>query len=235
MPEIILNGPEGRLEGRYSPGSKDNSPAALVLHPHPLHGGTMNNKVTYNLFKTFSDNDFSVLRFNFRGVGRSQGEYDSGVGELCDAAVALDWLQQNNPDASTFWISGFSFGAWIAMQLLMRRPELETFMLVAPPANSYDFNFLSPCPSSGIIIQGDQDSIAPEEHTAKLAEKLTQQRNINVDYRPIGGADHFFRNNMEDLQEICDAYIKENIEKFTNRSRIKPDKRRRQLPDEELL
>ncbi|MBC8268931.1 MAG: alpha/beta hydrolase, partial [Rhodospirillaceae bacterium] len=117
MPEVIFNGPEGRLEGRYQHAKKPGGPIALVLHPHPLHGGTMNNKVTYALYQTFVKRGFSVLRFNFRGVGRSQGQFDSGIGEMSDAASALDWMQTHNPNAQTCWIAGFSFGAWIAMQL----------------------------------------------------------------------------------------------------------------------
>ncbi|NDF11265.1 MAG: alpha/beta fold hydrolase [Proteobacteria bacterium] len=231
MAEIIINGPEGRIEARYHQADQKNAPAALVLHPHPKHGGTMNNKVVYNLYHSFVKNGFSVLRFNFRGVGRSQGQFDNGVGELTDAAAALDWLQQHNQDASTFWISGFSFGSWIAMQLLMRRPELDSFIAVAPPANMYDFSFLSPCPSSGIIVQGDQDSIVPEESTANLAKKLSAQKNIKVDYSVIRGGDHFFRTSMEEMNKVCDAYIAENIANFARRPRLKPDRRRRQLPN----
>src|SRR5688572_26958771 len=120
MPEIIINGPAGRIEGRYLPPKKANAPIALMLHPHPQHGGTMNNKIVYTLYNLFAQRGFATLRFNFRGVGRSQGVFDRGEGELSDAAAALDWLQTYNPDAGACWISGFSFGAWIGMQLLMR-------------------------------------------------------------------------------------------------------------------
>src|SRR5918999_1403358 len=149
MPELIINGPECRLEGRYHISKQPSAPIALMLHPHPQHGGTMNNKVVYTLFHAFARQGFSTLRFNFRGVGRSQGSYDRGEGELSDAAAALDWLQGQNLTAAHCWIAGFSFGAWIGMQLLMRRPEIDAFISVAPPANIYDFGFLAPCPSSG--------------------------------------------------------------------------------------
>ena len=102
-----------------------------------------------------------LLRFNFRGVGRSQGTYDRGEGELSDAASALDWLQTFNPNASACWIAGHSFGAWIGMQLLMRRPEIDGFISVAPPANLFDFSFLAPCPSSGLIVHGNKDELVP--------------------------------------------------------------------------
>ena len=89
MPEVIFAGPEGRLEGRYHPQKAKDAPIAIVLHPHPQFGGTMNNRVVYNLHYAFHKMGFTVLRFNFRGVGRSQGEYDQGIGELSDAASAL--------------------------------------------------------------------------------------------------------------------------------------------------
>ena len=146
MPEVIFPGPDGRLEGRYHPQRGKDAPIAIILHPHPLYGGTMNNKIVYDLFYMFQKRNFTTLRFNFRGVGRSQGEFDSGIGELADAATALDWLQATNPAASQCWVAGYSFGAWIGMQLLMRRPETDGFISVSPPSNMYDFSFLAPCP-----------------------------------------------------------------------------------------
>ena len=109
MPEIVINGAAGRLEARYHHNPDPFSPVAVVLHPHPQHGGTMNNRVTYTIFQAFAAMGFSVLRFNFRGVGKSQGKYDRGEGELADATVALDWLQTYHPNASASWIGGFSF------------------------------------------------------------------------------------------------------------------------------
>src|SRR5918911_2692177 len=120
MPDVIINGPEGRIEARYHPSKQPNAPIALLLHPHPQHGGTMNNRVVYALFHAFVRQGFSALRFNFRGVGRSQGSFDRGERELSDAASALAWLQGYNQNASSCWIGGFFFGAWIGMQLLMR-------------------------------------------------------------------------------------------------------------------
>ena len=149
MPEVIFTGPAGRLEGRYQPSKEKNAPIAIILHPHPQFGGTMNNKIVYDLFYMFQKRDFTTLRFNFRGIGRSQGEFDHGTGELSDAAAALDWVQSLHPDSKSCWVAGYSFGAWIGMQLLMRRPEIEGFISIAPQPNTYDFSFLAPCPSSG--------------------------------------------------------------------------------------
>ena len=211
MPEVIFNGPEGRLEGRYHPSKQATPSIALMMHPHPQHGGTMNNRVTYQLFHIFAKRDFSVLRFNFRGVGRSQGRYDDGQGELSDAAAALDWLQANNPDAPQCWVGGYSFGAWIGMQLLMRRPEISGFISVAPPANIYDFGFLAPCPTSGLILQGDQDEIASEPAVAALANRLAHQRGIAVEYKVIRGATHFFHDEMEDMAKAIETYLNKNL------------------------
>ncbi|MDX5361509.1 MAG: alpha/beta hydrolase [Alphaproteobacteria bacterium] len=207
MPEVIFAGPEGRLEGRYQPGKDANAPVAIVLHPHPQFGGTMNNKVVYNLFYLFQRRGFSVLRFNFRGVGRSQGVFDSGVGELSDAASALDWLQSFNKNATETWVAGFSFGAWIGMQLLMRRPEINGFISVAPPANMYDFTFLAPCPASGLIVNGSADKIVPPGDIKKLADKLKLQRGITVEHTVIDGANHFFEKHMDEMLGTVDDYL----------------------------
>lgn len=211
MPEIIFNGPEGRLEGRYHHSKKENAPIAIVLHPHPQHGGTMNNKVVYTMYNTFLKRGFSVLRFNFRGVGRSQGVYDEGIGELSDAAAALDWMQSINKSASTCWVCGFSFGAWIGMQLLMRRPEIKGFISVSPPAEEHDFAFLAPCPSSGIIIQGTKDQVVPPDAVKKLAEKLQSQKNIIVNHSMIEGADHFYKDQLVELDDMVGTYLDESM------------------------
>ena len=207
MPEVIFPGPEGRLEGRYHPQPEKDAPIAIVLHPHPQFGGTMNNKVVYNLHYTFYKMGFTVLRFNFRGVGRSQGEYDQGVGELSDAASALDYLQSMNQNSKHCWVAGFSFGAWIGMQLLMRRPEIAGFISIAPPANLHDFTFLAPCPSSGLIIHGDQDKVVPQKDVQALVDKLKTQKGIKIDQSIIPGANHFFENNVDELLTTCSEYV----------------------------
>ncbi|HAU29866.1 MAG TPA: alpha/beta hydrolase [Rhodospirillaceae bacterium] len=212
MPDIIINGPAGRLECRYHAAKSPNAPLALLLHPHPQYGGTMNNRIIYTMFQTFAALGFSVLRFNFRGVGRSEGAFDKGEGELCDAAAALDWLQAMNPGTSGIWVGGFSFGAWIAMQLLMRRPEIYSFVAVAPPANMHDFSFLAPCPASGLIIQGEKDEVVPESYVSKLVQKLNSQRGISIDYRIISEASHFFTNQSELVSEHVANYVGRSLE-----------------------
>ena len=202
MPEVIFTGPAGRLEGRFQPAKRRNGPIAIILHPHPQFGGTMNNQVVYQLFYMFAKRGFAVLRFNFRGVGRSQGEFDHGSGELSDAAAALDWVQSMHPEARSCWVAGFSFGAWIGMQLLMRRPEVEGFISIAPPANLHDFTFLAPCPSSGLIIHGDQDKVVPQKDVQALVDKLKSQKGITIDQQIVRGANHFFEDHVDELVEL---------------------------------
>ena len=230
MPEVIFNGPEGRLEGRYHQSEQQGAPVAVVLHPHPLYGGTMNNKIVYNIYQSFAQNGFSVLRFNFRGVGRSLGKFDDGVGELSDAATALDWVQNQNPEASSCWIGGFSFGSWIALQLLMRRPEIEGFLAISPPAGMYDFSFLSPCPAPGLIVQGNSDDIVKEADVTKMADKLKAQKYASIEYEVFEGADHYFRNSLDQLGETMTGYIGNTLQELMESRMLRSDKKRRQLP-----
>ena len=211
MAEVIFNGPDGRLEGRYHQSKKPNAPIAIVLHPHPLHGGNMNNRVVFIMFNNFVERGFSVLRFNFRGVGRSQGAFDNGVGELSDAAYAFDWMQQINSNSPFCWIGGYSFGALISMQLMMRRPEIEGFVSISPPAGTEDFSFLAPCPSSGLIIHGDKDTHVPLDAVKKLAQKLDGQKNISVNLSTVKGADHFYKDNMDNLSKEVASYLDNSL------------------------
>ncbi len=211
MPEVVFTGPAGRLEGRYLHQKKSGSPIAIILHPHPNGGGNMNHRIVYDLFHTFERRGFSVLRFNFRGVGRSQGQYDGGIGELSDAAAALDWMQSFNPNAQTCWIAGYSFGAWIGMQLLMRRPEIAGFISVSPPANIYDFTFLAPCPSSGLITTGLKDAVVPTADVDKLVDRLKAQKGITIDYDKIENANHFYTEAMPELFDSIERYLDKRL------------------------
>ena len=211
MAEVIFNGPDGRLEGRYHQSKKPDAPIAIVLHPHPLHGGNMNNRVVFIMFNNFVERGFSVLRFNFRGVGRSQGTFDNGVDELSDAAYAFDWMQQFNSNSPFCWIGGYSFGALISMQLMMRRPEIEGFVSISPPAGTEDFSFLAPCPSSGLIIHGDKDTHVPLDAVKKLAQKLDGQKNISVNLSIVKGADHFYKDNMDNLSKEVASYLDKSL------------------------
>ncbi len=211
MPEVIFNGPAGRIEGRYHHRKEPGSPIAIILHPHPQFGGTMNNPIVHSLYYMFAKRGFSVLRFNFRGVGRSQGLFDNGAGELSDAAAALDWLQSFNREARICWIAGISFGSWISMQLLMRRPEISGFISIAPLAKHYDFSFLAPCPASGLFVNGSQDTVTPQEAVAGLVSKLKTQRGIRIEHKVIEGANHFFADRIDELCDLCGGYLDQRL------------------------
>ena len=211
MPEVIINGPAGRIEARYHHEPAQTAPVAIILHPHPQFGGTMNNQIVYHLYYTYVNRKFSVLRFNFRGVGRSQGLFDNGPGELADAATALDWMQSFNPDARACWIAGVSFGSWIAMQLLMRRPEIEGFISIAPPANFYDFSFLAPCPSSGLMVNGGDDQVVSTESVANLADRLKTQKGVIIDHDMVPNANHFFEGKVDKLMVQVNDYLDKRL------------------------
>ena len=209
--EIFIPGPAGRLEAKYYKSKKNTSPIALVLHPHPQYGGTMNNKVVVQTFHTFLENDFSVCRVNFRGVGKSDGDFDNGQGELADAAAALDWIERENPGFSQCWVSGFSFGSLICMQLIMRRPEVNKFIAISPQPNVYDFTFLAPCPISGLVIYGKNDELVPEDTVFNLKKRLDMQKNIEVKFNSISNANHFYKGKEKDLSQMIDEYLKSKI------------------------
>ena len=217
MDEIFFDGQIGRIEGRYRQaysGDKD-APIALILHPHPQHGGNMDNKIVYELYRRLYKKNFTVLRINFRGVGKSVGKFDNGVGEMIDSSVALDWLISNNRDAKAVWVGGFSFGAWIAMQIVMRRPEVIRFFSVAAPYTKYDFSFLSPCPIPGILIHGDQDSVVDEESVYEFMSKVSPKhssKNNKIDHVIIPGADHHFRDKIPELGDAFESYVVQSVQ-----------------------
>ena len=208
MVDLLIPGPEGKIEAKYSHNNKDDSPLVILLHPDPSRGGTMHTKIIFKMYKIFIKAGFSTIRFNFRGVGKSEGVFDDGEGELSDAACVLDWLQQYNTNSKICWVAGFSFGAWIAMQLLMRRPEINRFIAISPQPNVYDFSFLSPCPTSGLMVYGKKDELVPKEYINELDKRLASQKGIKVEFESVPDANHFFTKSEENLKKVLDKYIK---------------------------
>ena len=209
--EIFIPGPSGRIQAKYFKNKQVGSPVALVLQPHPQYGGTMNNRIVYETFNTFYKNGFSVIRINFRGVEKSEGMFDNGQGELSDAAAALDWIEKENPGYGQSWVSGFSFGSLICMQLIMRRPEVNKFVAISPQPNVYDFTFLAPCPISGLVLYGKNDELVPEESIFDLKKRLSLQKNIDVKFESIANANHFYKNKEKELTSIIQKYLKDKI------------------------
>ena len=209
--EIFIPGPSGRIQAQYFKSKQVGAPVALVLQPHPQYGGTMNNRIVYESYNCFFKKGFSVIRINFRGVQKSDGIFDNGQGELSDAAAALDWIERENPGYSQCWVSGFSFGSLICMQLIMRRPEVNKFVAISVQPNVYDFTFLAPCPISGLMISGKSDELVPEENLLALKNKLKTQKNIDVKFELIDKANHFFKGKEKELSSIIESYIKSKI------------------------
>ena len=209
--EIFIPGPSGRIQAKYFKNRQQGAPVALVLQPHPQYGGTMNNRIVYEAYNCFYKNNFSVIRINFRGVEKSEGIFDNGQGELSDAAAALDWIEKENPGYNQCWVSGFSFGALICMQLIMRRPEVSKFIAISPQPNLYDFTFLSPCPISGLVIYGKNDELVQVESILSFKKRFDMQKNIDVKFESITNANHFYKNKEIELATSIDRYIKNEI------------------------
>jgi alpha/beta superfamily hydrolase len=145
---------------------------------------------------------FQYVELIFEVLEKVTGDFDNGQGELADAAAALDWLERENFDNSQCWVSGFSFGSLIAMQLLMRRPEINRFIAISPQPNVYDFSFLSPCPTSGLMIYGKKDELVPLEYITELDKRLSAQKGIKVEFQSITEANHFFSKTESSLIQI---------------------------------
>ena len=207
--EIFIPGPAGRLEAKYYKNPKFGSRVAIVLQPHPQYGGTMNNKIVQLAYNIFLENGFSVIKLNFRGVGKSDGVFDNGQGELSDAAAALDWIERENLDYSQCWVSGFSFGALICMQLIMRRPEVNNFIAISPQPNVYDFSFLAPCPTSGLVVYSNVDELVTQESIEELDNRIKNQKGVEVMFTQIDNANHFFKSKEKELSQTIKKYIKE--------------------------
>ena len=209
--EIFIPGASGRIQAKYFKSEQQGAPVALVLQPHPQYGGTMNNRVVYETYNCFYKNKFSVIRINFRGVEKSDGVFDNGQGELSDAAAALDWIEKENSGFNQCWVAGFSFGALICMQLIMRRPEVNKFIAISPQPNVYDFTFLAPCPISGLVIYGKNDELVQVDSILNLKKRLSIQKNIEVKFNQIANANHFYKGREKELAETIENYIKEKI------------------------
>ena len=214
MAEILINGAQGKLQGFYkNKESSDN--IGLVLHPRNCIENSMNNNVVSALFETFEKNNFSTLKINFRGVEKSDGELEEdGLGELSDAATALDWLQEQNQDVDNCWIAGVDFGAWIGSQLLMRRPEVIGFINIATPIKDFDFSFLTPCPASGLIIHPDKQIDVEHKNIQLLVKKLSAQKKIRIVHKRMD-TDINFKNKENELKKYSKKFISDILQKLS--------------------
>jgi hypothetical protein len=185
---IALAGPAGPLEGLLQEhDAHDHAITAVVLHPHPLHGGTLHNKVVHRVASVLHGMGAAVLRINFRGVGESGGSHDRGEGELEDARAAWTWMRTRYPGARR-WLSGFSFGSWIAARLVASEPDTEHLILIAPPVATSDFSLMRTSAVPKLVIQGTRDDLAPSEALAREYPHWAEPKELIV----VEGATHFF-------------------------------------------
>lgn len=192
----MIPGPAGLLEARWSAREGRVAEAAVVCHPHPLHGGTMNNKVVSTLARTFRDAGLPVLVFNFRGTGASEGVHDHGRGEVDDLLAVLAWLQGQG--VARIRLAGFSFGSWVCAVAAGRLPAglgLAQLVLVAPPVHYEGFVVLQPPPGT-LVLMGDQDEVVDPEAMRAWAESRHPPCLLTV----FSGAGHFFHGRLTDLR-----------------------------------
>lgn len=179
---------------------------ALVLHPHPLGGGTMHNKVVFRAAAALNDAGLIVLRFNFRGVGQSTGVHDDGRGEQDDVRAGLDYLSQQYPD-QRITLCGFSFGARVGLEVGIHDPRVEYLIGIGSPLDKYDFNFLAECRKPLLLVHGERDEYGDVERLRKLVAEL--EKNTTVRLVVVPGAGHFFDAGLDELKRAITDWTTE--------------------------
>ncbi|MHB8455345.1 MAG: alpha/beta hydrolase [Acidiferrobacterales bacterium] len=193
---VSIPGPAGGLEGLVTcPADPAAFPmVAVICHPHPLHGGSMQNKVVHTLARGFNELGLYTVRFNFRGVDQSHGNYDGGIGETGDLLAVADWTLNHCPNAE-LWFSGFSFGAYVALRAAALR-AVARVILVAPPVNLYDFTALPSPGRNCLVLQGDQDEVVAAPGVRDWVARMDPPAELVL----IRGAGHFFHRQLNDLR-----------------------------------
>jgi alpha/beta superfamily hydrolase len=194
---LVIEGPEGALEALLeSPGAEIGSRIAILCHPHPQYQGTMQNKVVHTLARAMNDLGLSALRFNFRGVGNSEGTYGHGEGEVGDLIAVADYARLRWPGAA-IWLAGFSFGAVVAARAAMRiKPE--RLISIAPAVNVLGRELESIPTMPWLIIQGDADEVVPVADVRNWAKQLEIQPELII----LPGVGHFFHGHLVDLRAL---------------------------------
>jgi alpha/beta superfamily hydrolase len=231
--QIMIQGERGKLECLYNSSGaiSISSPVLLLFHPQPNSNGTMYNKILQNVMILASKMGFVTLTLNFGGVGNSAGKIEDGVGEFLDAASAFKWISEKHSYSRNRWVFGFSFGAYIAAQLTMRRPEIDGFILLSTPLDIYDFSFFAPFPVNGLIMHSADDQIVKEYKILNFFGK--NDRCNNIEYSRIDDKmNHFFQNvDFEKnlgfsiyhyLKKYSDPIFFRRIEEFESMNHKKP-------------
>ena len=191
----LFSGPAGDLEGLVDIPERAPTAVAVVCHPNPAQGGTMQNKVAYILARAFNDMGAVSLRVNFRGVGRSAGAFDNGIGEIDDALAAIDWLMAEHPSLP-LWLAGFSFGGYVALRAQSQRP-VERLVTVAPAVQRFAVTPIVPPVCPWLLVQGDADDVVPPGEVLAWARGLARPPQLAV----LPGAGHFFHGRLNELRE----------------------------------
>ena len=175
---------------------------ALVLHPHPLFGGTMHNKVVFRAAAALNDAGLAVLRINFRGVGQSTGEHDEGRGERDDARAGLDDLADNYP-GQEITLCGFSFGARVGLEVGIADERVTRLISMGTPVDKYDFTFLNQCRKPILFVQGDRDEFGSVPRLREVVAKIKAPTELKI----IKGAGHFFDDQLDELKAAITEWI----------------------------
>lgn len=201
---LIIAGPAGPLEALLEVPEDDAAGIAVVCHPHPLYGGTMLNKVAHTLARSFVSSGFQCLRFNFRGVGKSAGEFDEGNGETEDALAAVDWIRLRSPDLP-LWLAGFSFGAAVAVRgSLQANPA--GLVSIAPAVTRFAGNLEAQPQCPWLVVQGDQDELVDIDETVRWVDALEPGPELLV----MEGAEHFFHGRLVELRGVVERFIEQH-------------------------
>lgn len=205
--EFFITGPAGRIECLAdAPETDDERPATAVLcHPHPQHGGTLRNKVVTIMERSLRELGLRTVRFNFRGVGDSEGDFDDGEGETHDLLAVIEWVRKARPD-DDLWLGGFSFGSYIALKAAQDLP-VRQLISIAPPVERYGFADLQPPNCPWLVVQGDEDEVVSPEAVYAWAEKLGQDANLVV----MEGTGHFFHRRLMDLRGLIKNHVQPNL------------------------
>lgn len=193
---VLIPGPCGNIEALTScPDNESSNAVCIICHPHPLYGGTMQNKVVHYIAKTMGQMGLRTVRFNFRGVGKSEGSYDEGVGETEDLLAIIDWVKGRSADYE-IWLAGFSFGAYTALAAATRVDPAQ-LITVAPPVNILDFTILDKPSCPWLLIQGAEDEVVPSNKVLNWAQKIE-----GIDIVSLDGIDHFFHGKLNVLNSV---------------------------------
>ncbi len=207
MPAVFIPGSCGRIEARHHVADKAVAPMALVLHPNPQFGGSMNTLLVYTLFTVFQDMGCHVLRFNYRGVGRSVGDFVADTRIVEDAAAVWAWMREQHPESAGTWIAGFSLGAWIGLQLGGRLQGLDGCIAVAPPVNKLDFSSIEPLTVPHLVIHGTEDALVPQLDVQRFVERRAGAGGLDWTLRFVNGASHFFENQQEEVACVASQWL----------------------------